>query len=172
MVKSIRLLLAFCIILFLSCNTIYAYTASRSYARYKSCLSIQRVLQGAIEMYNMDSSSYFEKLDEDGMKKLEDGKYIKKIPVGPELSCKYLYTKEYSENGDVYCEYHGGIDKDKLRPSPQFAEILEAHYRSEKRLKIELLVGIPIVLIFWGFVFWHGIKGIIKLFKSFTGSKS
>ena len=80
----------------------------------KSCYSNIRVLQGAIEMYNMDNKNNLitTKLD---LRTLKNGKLIKRIedftsPNTPEESCKYDITGDITKGGQVYCNYHGTVD--------------------------------------------------------------
>ncbi len=91
----------------------YPRHGSRSHARQKSCYSNIRVLQGAIEMYNMDNDTMMSTyIDFD---KLQDGRYIKKAddyfsPNTPETSCKYNMYGDITDDGQVYCVYHGTVD--------------------------------------------------------------
>ena len=79
----------------------------------KSCYSNIRVLQGAIEMYNMDNitmmTTYLNLND------LKNGNYIKKVedfsyPNTPEKSCKYCILGDITLEGQVYCQFHGTVD--------------------------------------------------------------
>ena len=67
-------------------NNAYARRAS---ARDKACFSNIRVIQGAVEMYNMDvdGDSMMRNLDIDILIK---EKYLKSEPSHPETSCKYI----------------------------------------------------------------------------------
>lgn len=81
----------------------------------KKCYSNIRVLQGAVEMYNMDHMTMIStSLD---LKPLEDGKYIKNVehyvsPQIPEISCKYDIDGDITDVGQVYCHYHGSVGPD------------------------------------------------------------
>lgn len=77
-----------------------------SNTRYKACYSNQRVLQGAVDMYNMDSSEMMSNLDVDILVK---SNYLINIPNGPESQCKYVGNKLDSD-GIVYCTYHGDVE--------------------------------------------------------------
>lgn len=79
-------------------------------ARDKACFSNQRVILGAIEMYNMDDSRPLGPeavgwAPEDVLKLLVDGKYLKSIPTYGN-TCKYEF---FNNNGNIipYCTYHG-----------------------------------------------------------------
>ena len=66
--------------------------ARRVSARDKFCFSNQRVIQGAVEIYNMDSTVKMDNLD---INLLIKGKYLISQPTKPESSC------EYSNMGDL-----------------------------------------------------------------------
>ena len=77
----------------------------------KTCYSNIRVLQGAVEMYNMDSD------DDNQMKELDmdlllDKKYIKNKPLPPKPECKYSSYGDLLGNGYIYCDSHGGVSDD------------------------------------------------------------
>ncbi len=85
----------------------------RPNARVKSCYSNIRVLQGAIEMYNMDHMTMISTSFD--LKPLEDENYLKKAeqfvsPNTSEVSCKYDIDGDMSSGGQVYCHYHGSVD--------------------------------------------------------------
>ncbi len=73
---------------------------------YKACYSNIRVLQGAVELYNMDNKEKMTDLDTNT---LFDNKYIKSIQKGPEPECKYFVTGDLTEDGEICCELHGGL---------------------------------------------------------------
>lgn len=81
-------------------------TRSRASARRKTCFSNMRVLQGAVEMYNMDSYKMMKTLDTDLLVK---SKYLKEKPVFPEPDCLYLTEGDLTENGKIYCKHHGVV---------------------------------------------------------------
>ena len=79
---------------------------ARTSARQKACFSNQRVLQGAVEMYNMDVP------EKNMMRKLEISPlvsmhYLKDYPSKPEPQCNYESSGDLTENGYVYCTFHG-----------------------------------------------------------------
>ena len=76
------------------------------YNRRNACYSNIRVIQGAVEMYNMDSNSMMKELNLD---LLQEGKYLKEKPFPPEEECNYSNKGDLSENGEVYCALHGGM---------------------------------------------------------------
>ena len=103
----VDVLVSYFVILIL-CYFASPFSNNRKYSgtpRDKVCYSNIRVLQGAVEMYNMDSKELMDDLDID---KLKSGNYIKEKPVSPETSCAYL-GNDLSNEGTVYCTYHGDL---------------------------------------------------------------
>ena len=151
-----------CSVFILFSSSLLLAKKSRDYPRYQECLSNQRVIMGAIEMYNLDNSTLLENLDEDKIKMLVDKGYLKISPRGPETSCKYLFTNKYSENGDVYCEYHGGVDSEKLKPCPKFEEYLKSYSKSKISGRFEFWLEVILVLMVWVGIIYTGIE-VIKI---------
>ena len=75
-------------------------------ARKKACYSNIRIIQGAIEMYNMDSNTMMKKLDIDLLVK---EKYLKDKPVPPVSYCNYN-GDDLINSGCVYCDAHGDLE--------------------------------------------------------------
>jgi competence protein ComGC len=82
-------------------------------AKVKACYSNIRVIQGAVEMYNMDVKN-----EEDLILTLNDSEtqnptilkgYLKPVRHY-EPMCRYKSKDLDKENGGIYCEYHGDID--------------------------------------------------------------
>ncbi len=150
------------ILLFCICDTASALTKSRTEARYKACLSNQRVIVNAIEMYNMDHKTAIDKYDEDTENLLIRENYLKAKTQKPEQKC------EYKMNGhDVYCEYHGGMDPEKLKPSPEFAETLKDILQYRKNKMYEYAFQIIILLAAW---IWF-ISLLVKVFPKSKKTK-
>ena len=96
----------------------------------KACYSNIRIIQGAIEMYNMDNSSMMCDID---IERLIQGKYLKEPRQLPKKECKYLANGNLSEEGQVYCQHHGGMNFD----TPESEELYkrEASIRYWKKVK-------------------------------------
>ena len=81
-------------------------------SKEKSCYSNIRIIQGVVEMYNMDvdNDNQMKSLD---LNILYENKYLKdKIskPINlPDVKCEYL-GENLSETGSVYCDLHGDIE--------------------------------------------------------------
>ena len=72
----------------------------------KACYSNLRVIQGALEMYNMDHEEMMTDLD---MRILIDAKYLKEEPRKPEKECRYYSQGNLTEDGEICCDFHGGL---------------------------------------------------------------
>ena len=90
---------------------------SRPSARQKACFSNLRVIQGAVEMYNMDNSEFMTKLDLDLLIK---GKYLKELPSKPEESCSYISIGDLSKDGVIACEYHGDLEQKHIKSKNEY----------------------------------------------------
>ena len=86
------------------CSPVFA---RRYIARDKACLSNVRVIQGVVEMYNMDSATMIEELNPETMNILIKKRYIKGELGKPEPQCEYKSVGNLTRNGIIYCPYHG-----------------------------------------------------------------
>ena len=87
----------------------YYRKCTRGSARDKACYSNIRVIQGAVEMYNMDHPTMMTTLDQNI---LISGKYIKSnSPLQcPETSKNgTYYGDDLTGEGYIYCDYHGDL---------------------------------------------------------------
>lgn len=84
------------------------FRKAREQARGKACLANQRVLMGAIEMYNMDHpNNPITELDEHVMEDLIQGKYLKAPIVMAEQSCCFASVGQLDQDGFIICAEHG-----------------------------------------------------------------
>ena len=103
-------------------SLLLAYSASREAARQKACFSNQRVLMGAIEMYEMDHTELIDTAPpggdfEDLENRLIKEKYLKAHLEGPEEECSYGFIRFNENEYDVFCKNHGTIEtKDTEKP--------------------------------------------------------
>ena len=133
----------FFIALFFSANTASA-KSERTYQRYLTCLSNLRVINNTVEMYNNDHPTALNKYDEETEQMLINEHYLKGKMQKPENQCIYKMI-----NGEIFCEYHGGMDKDKIKPSKEFAEILERILKYRQNQKFNYVIEIIVVIGFW-----------------------
>ena len=82
----------------------------------KFCMSNIRIIQGAVEMYNMDNDKekMMEILDIDMLIK---EKYLKPVSK-PEISCEYYSVGDLSVDGEVACKEHGSLSN----PNEKYVE--------------------------------------------------
>ncbi len=71
-----------------------------------TCYSNLRVIQGAVEMYNMDIKTMMSDLD---IERLLEGKYLKEKPRSPRPECRYFSDGDLTDTGEICCELHGGL---------------------------------------------------------------
>ena len=71
-----------------------------------TCYSNLRVIQGAVEMYNMDIKTMMSDLD---IERLLEGKYLKEKPRSPRPECRYFSDGDLTDTGEICCEIHGGL---------------------------------------------------------------
>jgi len=82
-------------------------------ARGKACHANQRVIAGAVEMYNMDNATMMKTLrnaDTAASGALVSGLYLKSPIHPPESDCEYLSFGDLTKNGIIYCRRHGTIE--------------------------------------------------------------
>ena len=140
----------FTVILFLlviSVGPVLAYKSARADSERKNCFSNQRLLAGAIEMYNMDNSEMFDNiypgLDFENCEKMliEKG-YLKEMLIIPNRDCSYGGIG-ITGSGVIFCKLHGSVynynyNEDKIF-IPEYDKSLEKTFSavySDKRRKI------------------------------------
>ncbi|MEW6711398.1 MAG: hypothetical protein AB1403_16355, partial [Candidatus Riflebacteria bacterium] len=117
-IRLVELMIVFTIIGILAAISVPNFRKAREQSRHKACYANQRVLLGAVEMYNMDHEQMMRHLN---MNSLEKGKYIKGKIVGPESACRYEVNGDLSGNGYIYCRLHGAVESDEELRSRQAA---------------------------------------------------
>ena len=109
----IELMIVIAIIGILAAMAIPNFKKARASARQKACYSNIRVLQGAIEMYNMDVSTMITTMSDQVQNQLISGKYIKATAplICPETSKNGSYSAsgDLTDNGEIICSWHGGL---------------------------------------------------------------
>lgn len=101
----------------LEINILGPYRRPDGRNRTKACISNQRVILGAVEMYNMDNDEKMDVLDIDLLIK---GRYLKSYPTKPEKECSYsaiglssYFKSDLDENAAdnaleaISCPVHG-----------------------------------------------------------------
>lgn len=86
------------------------FRKARQQSRQKACLANQRVLMGAIEMYNMDNNTMISDFDGNTIDLLVQGKYLKSQIVPAEQNCAFSSIGPLSQAGIVMCGVHGTVE--------------------------------------------------------------
>lgn len=86
-------------------------SGSRVRARVRACMANMRVLQGAVEMYNMDNQKMISEFDENTLELLVSGKYLKSRPICPgSPSGVYRSNGDLTKEGVISCSVHGTVE--------------------------------------------------------------
>lgn len=116
---------------FLAAFSAPSFRKAREQARHKACFANQRVLLGAIEMYNMDNTSMMDRdpvtLSID-VEKLTSMQYLRGGLSKPEVTCDYRGGPEsLLGSGKIFCVCHGYADGEYGKSAEdQFADACAA----------------------------------------------
>ena len=109
----VELMIVIAIIGILAAMAVPSFKKARDSAREKTCYSNISVIQGAVEMYNMDKRDQMETLDLDVLADSTNA-YLKSKPQCPVAGGEYSNLEELSKNnGVITCSYHGTISYDE-----------------------------------------------------------
>ncbi len=108
----IELMIVIAIIGILAAIAIPNFRKARQQARQKACFANIRVLQGAVEMYNMDTNVMIsDAFSDTEIGVLVSKKYLKAEPVKPETNCAYTNSGNLAAEGVVQCSgVHGSVE--------------------------------------------------------------
>jgi hypothetical protein len=87
------------------------FRKAREQSRVKACMANMRVIQGAVEMYNMDNHQMLSVVTENELQLLVDGNYLKALPVRPESDCWYGTKGDLTHDGCIVCARHGSVEE-------------------------------------------------------------
>jgi competence protein ComGC len=81
-------------------------------AQAKLCRANMMIMQGCIELYNMDhrdmiETPTFEMFKEGGI--MRQKKYLKEGIKPASEKCKYLFKGNFAKDGTISCEFHGTV---------------------------------------------------------------
>jgi hypothetical protein len=76
----------------------------------KACFKNIHTITSAIENYNMDVREMIKSFDNDVKEMLIDKKYLSPRMSLPTESCEYASEGDLSNDGILYCKFHGDID--------------------------------------------------------------
>ena len=131
-ISLLEVMIIFFIIGILAAMAIPNYRRGSGRNPAKACASNIRVLQCAIEMYNMDNKEMIRDIDDNTQEILIKGHYLK----GKPLECpgytsergKYQNLGDLTENGILFCDYHGSTEGIKITPG---MSIIDYNYKVE-----------------------------------------
>ena len=115
------------------------------YSDLRHCFSNQRVLYGALEMYNMDHSemlvtAFPGREFDDILKLLQDGKYIKEKLTSQDNICSYGFV-DLTGSAGVFCVIHGSketdIYEDTIYPEVDLS-VSKPYFEKYNILKIQM----------------------------------
>ncbi len=117
------------------------------------CDSNQREIIGAIEMYNMDNNGWIKHCDDKVIEELKNKNYCHKF-YRLYSKCKYHNKGDLTNDGFLYCEYHGTLNQEGKNSIPPCKEYFEELRRAETLYNLRLygpvsLVIVAIVLVAW-----------------------
>ena len=135
--------------------SVLGYMASEDFKKGSGDRSISkcseniRIIQGAIEKYNLDhkEEEYIRELDDHNMELLIDNNYLKEPIKLPSKNCKYCSKNDLADNGYLYCEYHGGYNEKR-----EWIEGLKEINKREVKKTIQyysVIIGIVVGVIFF-----------------------
>jgi len=104
----IELMIVIAIIGILAAIAVPNFKKAREQAREKSCYANMRVIVGAVEMYNMDSSTMIS--TDISLDSLKSGGYLKSTPTCPSSGGEYTADGDLSAGGLVKCSVHNTIE--------------------------------------------------------------
>ncbi|MBI3038477.1 hypothetical protein HYY75_05415 [bacterium] len=123
-----------CIIAILAAIAIPNFKKAREQARDKACYANQRVILGAVEMYNMDHSAMMDSIVDSDVRNAHSlllaGGYLKNSISNPEAGCNYGGSS-LTTTGEIFCRIHGSVSgtyeeaKRKASESPKPFQISE-----------------------------------------------
>ncbi|HNW34108.1 MAG TPA: prepilin-type N-terminal cleavage/methylation domain-containing protein, partial [Candidatus Ozemobacteraceae bacterium] len=105
--RLVELMIVIMVISILAAMAVPNFRKAREQARDKACYANQRVLLGAVEMYNMDNNVLMTNLN---IPLLVKGKYLKGGISKPEVNCSYTNSGDLTSQGKIYCTLHGPVE--------------------------------------------------------------
>lgn len=108
-VKAIIILIVSCFVAFYD---LPRFVSGKGKSYQERCFSNQRVLLGAIEMYNLDNKEMLREYNPNSLDLLIKGKYLKAEWM-ENFECEFYSEGDLLDDGFIYCLNHGAIDGKK-----------------------------------------------------------
>ena len=78
-------------------------------SHHRACFHNQKIILGAVEMYNLDTGENFNIRTRDDLVHLANLRYLQSVPTDPGCKrAKHNYRSDLA--GNVWCMYHGNIE--------------------------------------------------------------
>lgn len=167
------------------------FRKAREQARDKACYANMRVIQGAVEMYNMDHDEMMTVVTEREIEILVQGKYLKSHPVKPEQGCVYGSIGDVSKDGAICCALHGTVEEQKTTQTAIYADEGNGYVTHQQVIEqtpwttriwndyladaVSLLINVPLFIIglaFSLYLFYHILTMPFKILRAIFGSAS
>jgi hypothetical protein len=111
-ITGASIILSITAVLFFVNENIPRFGSPRSNRYQKQCFSNQRVLLGAIEIYNMEHTNLISNYNPDVLALLIKDKCLKENPLR-DCECEYLVEGDLTRDGYIYCVNHGSANGEK-----------------------------------------------------------
>ncbi len=167
------------------------FRKAREQARDKACYANMRVLQGAVEMYNMDHEEMITVLTEREIQILVQEKYLKGDIVRPEQDCVYGTIGDLTQDGVISCSVHGPIGESNSSGKAVYADGANGYVTYEQVVAqtpwttriwndyladaVSLLINVPLFILglaFSLYLFYHILALPFKIFSALFGTGS
>jgi Ca-activated chloride channel family protein len=167
------------------------FRKAREQARHKACYANMRVLQGAVEMYNMDHEEMITVLTEREIQLLIEEKYLKSDISRPEQDCVYGTIGDLSQNGMICCAIHGTVEENSTSEKAVYADGANGYVTYEQVVAqtpwttriwndyladaVSLLINVPLFILglaFSLYLFYHILALPFKIFKALFSAGS
>lgn len=134
------------------------------HARHKACHANQRVIMGAIEMYNMDVANDVKRIDGKPLPPLRSMeqidinsrdnlllhfRYLKSLPVTADKSCRIRSYGDLTTDGVLYCELHGATPqiRQELCTLSGYTTAATREFRNSLFIIAGVIIGTVLVLL-------------------------
>lgn len=91
-------------------ETVFEALVKREEAVKRACISNQRVLIGAIEMYNLEKDTMIQTIEQNTLLTLLRAGYINRLPICPDHG-SYESMGDLTGDGQITCTIHGSAPK-------------------------------------------------------------
>lgn len=131
---------------------LYAHRIRGYSSIHETCMKNIKILQSAIEMYDIDNSNMITTYNEDIANILIEKKYLKDFRL-PRKECKYLNCGDLTQDGFLYCEFHGDMENKLEIWNSKKADMETSKNNSDNPLLCFLIIFISVYPITYLFAY-------------------